>query len=167
MIARQTTAIAVKFFAMYLLFLLLQSLPGFLLIGSHMAAIYEGSLLVRVLVPLVSLAVGGLSVWIIWRVARSVIAKKSAEPVEPTGDLSGDELMRVILSCMGVYLALMASLQIVRNFIGGRHLELIAGREFKINVPLVLSYVAQLAVGCWFVAKPRQWVRAIRSIGEK
>lgn len=175
MIAKQTTVIAVKFFAMYLLFSLLMTIPSLLAIGSQAARMLWGSVppnepvvvLLQILMPLVGIALGGCVIWLIWRLGNSLIAKAPAEAVESAGDLKGDELMRVILSCMGVYLVLMAGIQIIGRFASSRHYADISGDDFQVSLYLLLAPALQLIVGCFLIAKPKQWVRTIRSIGEK
>jgi len=168
MTRKETTAIALKCFALYLLAQIIISLP---IIAGLVELGYYGqhdtsNFWIFALCTLCTL-IGLLVVFLIWKTTNSLLTKEMTSPEDATGDLSVDEVMKIILACMGVYFSINAIIAFPQAFVAFQ-----IARNFSGQQPLILavslgSVILQIIFGYLLIAKPAQWAKIIRSVKEK
>ena len=169
MTKNEITAIAFKCFAIYWLSIVIVSFPSLLNVISQVEAFGSGdkpSYVMAGFFVALSAVISLICIWLLWKLANSIIKPISAQDAVPEMSSSANELMQIILICMGLYFVIKSSLDFPHQF------ALI--KLQRDEDPKLLLYKIQMAViivkfllGCLLIAKPKQWVKTIRSIGQK
>ena len=162
-----TTAIALKFFALYLLFSMLVSIPSITsMIWMRMPAV-DSSLPLWV-VPTISLVATVILVILgfalIWKTAESLMKSGDAPaPVNTPMDL--DRLLRLALSLIGLLFVLRALVALPHQW---SYLQLSSEHQriFRAT-PGLVSTAIQLFLGGWLITRPRQWAVWLQKLGNR
>lgn len=157
---KETTAIALKCFAIYVL--------STVLIGFSMslsAYAYRPSPWIWAITP-ASLLIGAAVVFVLWKTANSLTLGQVDDP-QNTQRTDFDVILKNILICMGVYFAINGFVVLPSTI--GHYNFLTQTNAPQANVAwLSLSApILKISIGLCLIAKPKQWVKMIRSIGEK
>ncbi|MEE9369824.1 MAG: hypothetical protein V3V05_13340 [Pontiella sp.] len=169
MTRKETTAIALKCFALYLLAQVIISLP--ICAGLGMKLGYYGQhdtskFWIFALCTLCTL-IGLLVAFLIWKTTNSLLTKETTSPEDSTGDLNADGVMKIILACMGVYFAINAIIAFPRIFVDFQIAKKIADQQSLVSAISLGSVILQIIFGCLLISKPAKWVKMIRSVKEK
>ena len=169
MTKKETTAIALKCFSLYLLAQVIISLP--MCAGLGMKLGYYGqhdtSKFWIVVICTLCTLIGLFVAFLIWKTTNSLLTKETTSPEDSTGDLNADGVMKIILSCMGIYFAINAIIAFPPTFVNFRIAQNTVGQQAFVSVSSVISVVLQLAFGCLLIAKPAKWLKLIRSVKEE
>lgn len=166
----KTTAIALKICALYFLFQLIMTLPMLVSSGSVMvvqndpAGHYRAFFIAMIVFTAI---LGGIAIVVLWKLANWLAPKVPDESASvPSMDL--DKLFTYALAVMGLYFSLNALLALPQQFIMLRwELNMSGGTALDTSYTLSFVMVAvQFVLGAFLVARPRQWVRVIKAIGE-
>lgn len=163
---RKTTSIALKLFAIYLIFNVLVAMPTLVAVSWRIANMHGGQMS-PVFYPLIilipSLMLATLAIWIIWKTANSIDQKENFGS-GGREEIDLDKLYQYAISLMGVFFTVTALLALPSQFL---NLQMS-------NDPIIISkdsvsfgtVVIQLLLGCLLIARPRQWVAWLKCIGE-
>lgn len=169
MTRKETTSIALKCFALYLLAQVIISLPIFAGLGMKLG--YYGQhdmskFWVFALCTLCTL-IGLLVAFLIWKTTNSLLSKETTSLEDSTGDLNADGVMKIIIACMGIYFSINAVIAFPRAFVDFKIAQNMEGQQSFVSASSVVSVVLQIVFGCLLIAKSETWVKMIRSIKEK
>ncbi len=168
MTRKETTGIALKCFAIYLVAQMIIALPA--LVGISLKLGYFGnhdvSAFFMVSLCFLTVVASLLCAFLLWKVTNSLMEKETT-PESAKGELSVDETMKLILACMGIYFAINAVIAFPQVFVNFKIAQNTAGQQSYVSASSIVSVVLQLVFGCLLVAKPAKWVKMIRSIKEK
>lgn len=162
------TSIGFKVVAIFWLFEIARSIPAFFNIFTKaelFGSTETPSYLLSGFFVFLSISISLACVWLLWKAANSIIKPRIEEEVQSLSD-NANEFMQVILMCMGVYFIIRSALDFPHQYV------LVNIQDPK--DPKIVLYKIQLVTiiikfifGCLLIAKPKQWVKAIRSIGKK
>lgn len=164
MTTKQATGIALKFFAIYLLFNLLMVIPSLVSIGYYGN---QPSILTRFVIPLIGIIVGLIAIGLLWKVSNSFIKKTGTDEEPIINDMTTDGVMKTVLACMGLYFALQGIISFLHVYASARSYAQHSTAGFQLDLNFLIVPCVKFALGCFLIAKPKQWVKVIRSIGEK
>ena len=168
MTTKQITGIIVRFLVIYLLF---SVLLGFLLNMPPLAFRIDSppeatpSLWTLLFVPLIGILTCLGILFILWKTSTSLLSKTEEESV--TNNLTITCLMQTIFSCMGVYFLINGILAFLGVYASARNNAQYTDQGFSLNINWLIVPIVQMGFGAILIARPKQWVKAIRSIGEK
>jgi hypothetical protein len=100
--------------------------------------------------------------FLIWKFTNSLMTKETSDN-KTTGDLGVDDVVKIILACMGVYFVIDALIVLphaVVNFQAARD------PEHPPGITYLPTQIIELFFGGLLIAKPGQWLKAIRAIGK-
>ena len=168
MTTKQATGIALKFFAIYLLFHLLTMIPTIISVAYRPfeKSSDQPSTWSIFLIPAIGIIICLILIGLLWKTSTSLINKAGSANEHVTNDMTADGIMRIILSCMGLYLALQGIIEGLHVYASARSYARLSA-EFHLDFNLLIVPMFKLVVGCTLIAKPIQWVKMIRSIGGK
>ena len=169
MTRKETTAIALKCFALYLLAQVIISLPICAGLGMKLGYYGQHDTSKFWIISLCTLCtlIGLLVAFLIWKTTNSLLTNKTESIEEPTGDLNADGVMKIILACMGVYFAVNAVIAFPRAFVDFQIAKKIADQQTLVSAISLGSVGLQIVFGVLLIAKPAKWVKMIRSVKEK
>ena len=169
MTRKETTAIALKCFALYILAQVIISLPIFAGLGMKLGYYGQHDIPNFWIFALCVLCIfiGFVVAFLIWKTTNSLLTKESISPEDAKGDLSADGVMKIILACIGIYFAINAVVAFPRVFVDFQIAKKIADQQSLISAITLGSVVLQLILGFLLIAKPAKWVKMIQAIGEK
>jgi len=169
MTTKQATGVALKFFALYLLFNVLMVIPALIGLGYSINGSVGGppSVLIRFGLPMIGICIGLVAIGLLWKTANSIIAKAAAHEEPVVNDLNTGSIMKIVFSCIGLYLTIEGLLSGLQVYVSACSYARDPSADLHLDVYLFIVPAVQFVLGCWLIAKPRQWVKAIRSIGEK
>lgn len=163
----KATAVALKFFTLYLVFSVLISIPSIYAIVTRIY-IMEGDGSTSWLLPIVllgaTLILAAIGIGLLWKTANSLLTKDALVPSEPESvDL--DKLFKLALSVMGLFFAIKALLGLPHqwNYLQVSH----ENHRILQATPGLVSSVIQLILGGWLIAKPRQWAGWLQQLGNR
>jgi hypothetical protein len=162
MTRKETTAIALKCFAIYFLSQAFFAFPALTALGLKLKYMGAGkpSNIWVVVIPTLGAISCVIVAFLIWKSTNSLMTKETT-PENPTSDIRIDDVVKIIFACMGVYFIIHALIALPY--------ALINYRMITKNYPpftYLPTQVIELFFGALLVAKPGQWVKAIRSIGK-
>ena len=162
MTTKQATGIALKFFAIYFLFNLLMVIPSYVTLGSSIKVMTgdQPSMLVVFLIPLIGIVVCIIAIGLLWKVSNSLISKTRTDEEPIVNNMTTDGIMETVLACMGLYFAIQGIISFSQTYAVSIGFP-------QLNFKWLVAPTVQFVVGCFLIAKPKQWVKVIRSIGEK
>jgi hypothetical protein len=163
----KTTAVALQFFSIYLIFIALIAIPSIYTIVTRIDMMErEGS--TSWLLPLLLLAatiiLAAIGIGLLWKAVNSLLPKDVSVPSEPESvDL--DRLFKLALSAMGLFFTLRALIGLPHQW-SYFQMSRENHRIFQVT-PGRVSSVIQLILGGWLIAKPRQWAGWLQKLGER
>jgi len=162
---KETTAIALKCFAIYILSRVLLALPSYVHMGRMFDTINDGKQagFLSIIIPVLSVLVGIITAFLIWKCTTSLMTKETS-PAD-TGELGVNGVMKIILACMGLYFAINALIYLPGAFASYRFSAQVDNPNPGTRMALIAQGL-RLTFGCLLIAMPGKWVKAIRSIGE-
>lgn len=169
---RQTTAVALKCFAIYFLSNILISLPTHLNLAAMLPdgmspAQWHTTLLICIV------AVNLICGFLLWKMASSLLKKSDDTPNNAPADY--DKTLKNCLIILGLYFAVNALAALPRTIAAlNQTLQAIEnnmlppnGGQTRAAISLLVPQILKLSIGLLLIGRPNQWLRAIRSIGEK
>lgn len=164
MTRKETTAIALKCFAIYFLSQAFIAFPSLTTLGLKLKYMGDGepSNIWVVVIPTLGTISCVTVAFLIWKFTNSLMTKETTDD-KTTGDLGVDDVVKIILACMGVYFiidAVIALPHAVVNFQAAR------GSRNPLGITYLLAQTIELFFGALLIAKPGQWLKAIRAIGK-
>lgn len=118
-----------------------------------------------ILIHLIAILVCLGALFILWKVSTSLIFKTAEEKI--VNNLTAPDLMQTLFSCMGVYFLLSGILAFIQAYATAINTAQLTGSDLSLNINFLLAPATRSIFGILLIAKPRQWVKAIRSIGSK
>lgn len=163
MTTKQATGIALKLFALYLLFnVVLIALPIALQVPRTGLPVWP-----TLLISSICMLIAGFAIWMAWKLGDRM-ARQAGETEEALqNNMTVDDLMKVVITCMGLYLAIHGALAFLRELVVLLNFASSVGPGARLDRSRLIVPGAQFLLGALLVARPRQWVRFLRSIGEK
>ena len=163
MTRKETTAIALKCFAIYFLSQAFIAFPSLTTLGLKLKYMGDGepSNLWVVVIPALGIISCVTVAFLIWKFTNSLMTKETADD-KTTGDLGVDDVVKIVLACMGVYFVIDAVIvlpQAIVNFQATKN-------QSPFGITYLLTQVIELFFGALLIAKPGQWLKAIRVIGK-
>ena len=163
---KKTTSIALKLFALYLIFSVLVSLPTIVASSWHIANMGEGQpapavYAAMIIIPTVALA--AFAIWLLWKTANSIAPKEETRSSDTT-TMDLDTLFRYAISLMGFFFAVTSLLSLP-----GQWLNLKMSHGPSVISTYSVSFgaiIVRLLLGCFLIARPQQWVAWLKRIGE-
>ncbi len=169
MTKNEITAIAFKCFAIYWLFVVVVSFPSLLNVVSQVEAFGSGdrpSYVMAGFFVALSILISLICIWLLWKIANSVVKPSSTQETAPEMSNSANEFMQVILICMGFYFVIRSSLAFPHQFAFIK-LQREEDPKLLLNKIQLAVIILKFLLGCLLIARPKQWVKTIRSIGQK
>lgn len=168
MTKNEITAIAFKCFGIYWLYVVIVSFPSLLNVISQVEAFGSGdkpSYVMASFFVALSVVISLICIWLLWKLANSIIKPIPDQDTVIEMSSGANELMQVILICMGLSFVIRSLLDFPHQY---AFIKLQRDED-----PKLLLYKIQMAVivvkfllGCLLIAKPKQWAKTIRSIGQ-
>ncbi len=168
MTRKETTAIALKCFALYIVGQVLVSLPIVTTIGLKLGAYgnHDTPAFFIASVCFLTLAVGFLCAFLLWKFTNSLMLKETTTDDDQSG-IGVDEVMKIILACMGIYFAISAILAFPRSFVEFQLSKTTTVFMPEITFINLVSVGLQFIFGCLLIAKPSSWVNVIKVVRKK
>jgi hypothetical protein len=162
---KETTSIALKCFAIYVLSRVLLTLPSYAFFGRMLNNTKGGasSAVWTITIPALSVIIGITTAFLIWKSTNSLMTQETS-PVE-TGEIGVNGVMKIILACMGIYFAIDAVIHFPSALASCRFYAQVNNPNPQTTMVLITQGL-KLTFGCLLIAKPGKWAKAIRSIGE-
>ena len=168
MTRKETTAIALKCFAIYLIDQMIIGLHD--VVGVCLKLGYFGqhdtSPLFIASISVLTVVFGLASAFFLWRFTNSLLLADTMPETAP-GEISVNEVVKIILACMGVYFAVAAVIAFPRVFVDFQIARSNSDYQPLVSTVNLASVVLQIVFGCLLIAKPAKWVKLIRSVKEK
>lgn len=168
MTRKETTAIALKCFAIYLIAQMIISLPILVSIGLQLGYLgnHDVSAFFMASLCFLTVVAGLFCAFLLWKVTNSILLKETT-PESAQGELGVDEIMELILACMGIYFAINAVIAFPNSFVQFQIYKNMAGSQPLASAISLGSVALQFVFGCILIAKPAKWVKMIRAVKEK
>lgn len=163
MTKKETTVIAMKCFAIFILcqiFMMLPSVGSLAIKINHMGQRGPSNVWLYV-VPCLSILSMIILAFLVWKFSNSVLTKETT--ADNSTDLGVNGVVKIILACMGVYFVVDAMIVLPYAIV---NVQAANNAWDAINVTYLLAQVLELTFGALLIAKPGKWVKAIRSIGQ-
>jgi len=163
MTKKETTAVALKCFAIYILSQVIISLPTVATLGIRLKHMGDGkpTNIWIIAISVLSLLAGVIAAFLIWKFTNSLLSKETT--TDESNDLGVNGVMKIVLAFMGVYFVIGAVIYFPNALVSYR-------LSAQVNNPnalmALITQTLKLTCGCLLIAKPGKWVKAIRSIGE-
>jgi hypothetical protein len=161
----KTTSIALKIFALYLIFSVLVSLPSIVASSWGIANINHATPAPTLYAAMIILPTGllaAIAIWLLWKTANSIAPKQEAQPFEST-PVDLEKLYQYAIALMGFYFAVNSLLSLPSQWLSVKmSVDTGAGSSYLISFE---TTIVQLILGCFLIAKPKQWVKWLKSIG--
>ena len=167
MTRKETTAIALKCFAIYLITQVLVSLPVLVSIGLKLGSYgkHQTSGFFIASICFLSVILALATAFFLWRLTNSLLLQETVLESTPS-EIGVDEVMKIILACMGVYFASSAIINFPRAFVEFQIAQNNPTYEIELPVVDLVSHILQFTIGSLLIAKPAKWVKMIRLIKE-
>lgn len=167
MTQKETTAVAIKCFAIYILAQVIISLPTLAALGLKIGS-YGQHDIQRSWVLVISsssLVLGLVTAYLLWKFTTSLLTK---EPVQETAtdDLGADGIMKIVLACMGVYFIIDATMTLPHAIVQFHVSRSNPAFQTELSAMYLLAQVLESIFGFLLIAKPNKWVKMIRSLGK-
>jgi len=164
MTRKETTAIALKCFAIYFLSQAFVALPSLATLGLKLKYMGEGkpSNIWAIVIPAFGVISCVTVAFLIWKFTNSLMVKETTSESR-TGDLSINDVVKIILACMGVYFVIDAVIALPHAIV---NFQATKNSQSPFGITYLLTQVIELFFGVLLIAKPGQWLKAIRAIGK-
>ena len=164
MTRKETTAIALKCFAIYFLSQAFVALPSLATLGLKLKYMGEGkpSNIWAIVIPAFGVISCVTVAFLIWKFTNSLMVKETTSESR-TGDLSINDVVKIILACMGVYFVIDAVIALPHAIV---NFQATKNSQSPFGITYLLTQVIELFFGALLIAKPGQWLKAIRAIGK-
>ena len=167
MTRKETTVVALKCFAIYLLSQIIIGFPPLITTifqlntyADEAGAFSNGWVIAAFAVGII----GGIAAFLLlWKSTNSLLTKETSD--EDTGEIGVNGIMKIILACMGVYFLVLAAVHFPSALSYYRFSTQVPNPNPSALMGLVTN-VLQLVFGCLLIGRPGRWVQAIRSIGD-
>lgn len=161
----KATSVALKFFALYMIFSVLVAIPSVLSIAwttFPMDSEAISPLLIPGLLLAATIVLAAIGIGLLWKTANSLLpGEASASSGESAVDL--DKLFRLAIAVMGLYFAFSALIALPYQW---HTFQLARQHDLPSQaVPNLVSIAMRLVLGGWLIAKPKQWVRWLKNMG--
>lgn len=153
---REITAVAAKLIVAYLLFMVVLSFPIWV---THAYNMIDNKPLV-LLVSGIGVVLGIIGVHYMRNFAHSLRAD-GADRAEVS--VTGIQIEKILLRCLGLYFSIHASRDAVQSLISIGHYSN-QGRDLFLTHVNLWTSVAVLLIGLSLIAKPMQWIWALRKL---
>lgn len=166
MTKKETTAVALKLFAIYLLsqiFIILPSMGSLALKINNIGTSTQSNAWLYV-VPVLSILFIIIIAALVWKFTNSLLTKETTP--DESGDLGVNGVMKIILACMGVYFVVDAVIAFPYALVEFVHRSPQVTDSTVRTSMYLLTQILEFLFGSLLIAKPGKWVKAIRSIGE-
>jgi len=163
MTRKETTAIALKCFAIYMLSQAFVSFPALATLGLKLKYMGGGnpSNIWVIIIPALGIISCATVAFLIWKFTNSLLMKETTDEGNAT-DIKIDGVVKIVFACMGVYFLIDAIIALPYALVNYR----IASSSTPQSLAYLLTKLLELLFGGLLVAKPGQWVKAIRSVGK-
>lgn len=163
MTRKETTAIALKCFAIYIMVQMIISIPSFVSIGlniGHMIGKPEPTPL-TIIIPSLSIIIGFAIAFFLWKTTNSIL-EKDTSPSTDQSDIGVDEVVKLVLGCMGIYFIIDALI-----VLPGATASLTDQQNYQFGYSLMYfsTQILEIIFGALLVTKPAKWLKIIRSAG--
>ncbi len=160
---KETTSVALKFFAIYLLAHTLINIPSSLLVLTLQiqdeadSGLFIWSVIFAVSAFLISI----VAFLLLWKTATS-LAREAGDSEHKTEFIETERIMKFLISCIGLVFAIRGLLE-MPSFIFGpfglaRKVDYSFSRQDIIFITGSLKPVLAVVIGFWLIAKPKQWL---------
>ncbi len=167
MTRKETTSIALKCFAIYIIAQVFISLPVIATLGLKIG--YFGSHNTpRVFVAsvcLLTVVVAYLFAFLLWKFTNLLLLKDTSA-TESTSELGIDETIKIILACMGIFYATNAIIALPRAYVEFQLAKTNPDFSNEITTITLVAITLQFVLGCFLIIKPSCWLNLIRSAGK-
>lgn len=163
MTRKETTAIALKCFAIYMLSQAFVSFPAMATLGLKLKYMGGGnpSNIWVIIIPALGIISCATAAFLIWKFTNSLLMKETTDEGN-VADIKIDGVVKIVFACMGVYFLIDAIIALPYALVNFQ----LAGSSSPESFACLLTQLLKLLFGGLLIAKPGQWVKAIRSIGE-
>ena len=155
--------IALKFYAIYLLSQVIIGIPTLVALGLHFKnwTGTEPNKLWTVFVPVMSVLFGVGAAFLIWKCSDSLFKKESLMVSDP-GVLGADGVMKIVLSCMGVYFIINGVVMIPHSLVNFQIVRRLPESQVLLPAVDLLSKVLEIVFGSLLVVTPYKWIKVLR-----
>lgn len=165
MTRKETTVVALKCYAIYIVIQLVVFLPtlaGICLKLGHFDQRGTSTFFIGV-VSFLSVVCYLVAALFLWKTANSLLI---GEAMQETGssEIGMDEVMKMVLACMGVYFVTAGVIVFPRIFVEFKIAESNSDPQALVSAVSLASVVLQIIFGGLLIAKPAKWVKMIQSI---
>lgn len=166
MTRKETTSIALKCFAIYIIAQVFISLPIIATLGLKIGYFgrHDTSGVFVASVCLLSVVVALLFAFLLWKFTNSLLLKDTSA-TEFTSELGVDETIKIILACMGIFYATNAIIAFPRAYVEFQLAKSNPNFLIEITTINLVAIVLQFVLGCFLIIKPSCWLNLIRSAG--
>ncbi len=165
MTRKETTAIALKCFAVYLIAQVIISLP--VLVGICLKLGYFGQhdtpVSIIISISLLSVMLGLAAALLLWKLTNNLLTTEIISE-SAQSELGAEEIIKIILACMGVYFAIGAVVAFPRVFVDFQIAKNSTDHQPLVSGVNLLSVVLQIIFGCILIAKPARWARVLKKL---
>jgi len=162
----KATAVALKFFALYMIFSVLVTVPSVLSIA-WVSLPMEKTEAMPWLIPLLllgaSVILAAIGIGLLWKTANSLLSKDGPTSTEST-PVDLDKLFQLAISVMGLYFVLNALIALPYQW---HTFQIVRSQGMPLSLskfPHLISTGLRLLFGGLLIAKPKQWVRWLSRI---
>jgi heme/copper-type cytochrome/quinol oxidase subunit 2 len=163
MTRKETTAVSLKCFAIYILSQIIIGLPAMVTLTIRLKDI-GATQLSQAVVPIIltlSVLVGIAAAVLVWKTTNSLMTKETSP--DETGGLSVNDVMKLVLACMGVYFIIDAIMVLPHAIVSYQMAKMSPN---PVTTAYLVAQVLEVIFGGLLIAMPGKWVKAIRSIGK-
>ena len=167
MTQKETTAVAIKCFAIYLLAQVIISLPTLAALGLKIGSYGQHDIPRSwiLIISTSSLVLGLITVYLLWKFTNSLLTK---EPVKEaaTDNLGADGILKIVLACMGVYFILDGTMTFPHAIVQYHVSRSNPAFQTDLSAMYLLAQILEFIFGGLLIAKPNKWLKMIRSVGK-
>jgi hypothetical protein len=162
MTRKETTAIALKCFAIYIISQLIIGIPSFVSLGWQIQYLGENppSKLWIIIIPTLTVIIGLALAVFLWKFTNALMIKDTTSLSE-NSDIGIDEVVKIILGCMGVYFVIDA-LIVLPSAVAA-----LSNQNYQVgdSILYLSAQILELIFGALLITKPGKWLKIIRSAG--
>jgi len=165
MTQKDAMAIALKFYAIYLLSQLITGIPVLVTLGLHFKnwTGTELNSLLAVSVPVMSVLFGIGAAGLVWKCSNSLLKESPSEVPDPAAP-GVDLVMKTVFACMGVYFAIAGVVMMPQSLVNFQIARELSQSQVRLPAMNLLSKVLEILFGVLLVAMPYKWVRFIKGL---
>jgi hypothetical protein len=163
MTRKETTAIALKCFAIYIMVQMIINIPSFVSIGMNIGLMMDKPepTPLTIIIPSLSIIIGFAIAFFLWKTTNSILEKET-DPSADQSDIGVDEVVKLVLGCMGIYFIIDAIIVLPGAIASLANLQ---NTQFGYSLMFFSTQILELIFGALLVTKPGKWLKIIRSAG--